>query len=117
MNLPHKIMIFKNGTIKDDLKYEDLCREEHEARIAYNNNQYFFEIDSLSNTMVDFPHYILIAYEYGHLSYDFEILGSFFAKHNVKPTWVNCNYSYGVFDDELGHWTGAVGQVIKIKTS
>ena len=67
--------------------------------------------------MVEFPHYILIAYEYGHLSYDFEILGSFFAKLNVKPTWVNCNYSYGVFDDELGHWTGDVGQVIKIKTS
>ena len=27
------------------------------------------------------------------------------------PNWINCNYTWGWFDDETGQWTGAVGQV------
>ena len=34
----HKIMMFKNGTTKDDLRYKNLCKEEQHIRIAYNND-------------------------------------------------------------------------------
>ena len=49
--------------------------------------------------------------QYGQYSHDYEILKSFFSKFNIKPTWINCNFTFGWFDYEAGHWTGAVGQV------
>ena len=48
------MMIFTNGTTKDDLKYKDLCKEEHHVRIAYNNEGGFFEIDNITKTMVEY---------------------------------------------------------------
>ena len=105
------MMIFKNGTTKDDLQYKDLCKEEHHVRIAYNNAVGWFEIDNITNTMVEYPHWKIMVDDYGMLSDEYEILKTFFSKFNIKPTWINCNYTWGVFDDETGYWTGAVGQV------
>ena len=107
----HKMMIFKNGTIIDDLQYKDLCKEEHHVRIAYNNNGGIFVIDNITNTMVEYPHVWSIIEEDGYISYEFEVLGSFFLKFNIKPTWINCNYTWGLYDNETDSWTGAVGQV------
>ena len=107
------MMIFKNGTSKDNLQYKDLCQEEHEVRIAFNNEENFFEIDNITNTMIEYPKMTengLIS-DYGQHSHEYEILKSLFSKFNVKPTWINCNYTWGWFDDEAGHWTGATGQV------
>ena len=104
-------MIFLNGTTKDNIQYKDLCEEEHHVRIAYNNMGGTFEIGNFTNSMVEYPHYISVIEELGYLPYDFEILGSFFSKFNIIPTWINCNYTWGWFDNEAGHWTGAVGQV------
>ena len=106
------MMIFKNGTTKDNLQYKDLCKEEqYHVRIAYNNRRFKFEIDNKRNTMVEYPYWAPIVMEWTQISHENEILKSFFSKFNIKPTWINCNYTWGVFDDETGHWTGAVGQV------
>ena len=105
------MMIFKNGTTKDNLQYRDLCKEEHEVRIAYNNDIDWFEIDKITNSMVEFPVWKSIIEEYGQISHEYTILKSFFSKFNIKPRWINCNYTWGWFDDEAGHWTGAIGQV------
>ena len=104
-------MIFLNGTIKDNVQYKDLCKELHHIRIAYNNEGKTFEIDNITNSMVEYPHNESVIQELGYISYDFEILGSFLSKFNVIPTWINCNYTWGWFDNETEHWTGAVGQV------
>ena len=48
---------------------------------------------------------------YTYLSYDFEILSIFFLNHNIIANWINCNYSWGIYDYDLGKWTGVVGQV------
>ena len=106
----HKMMIFKNGTAKDDLQYKDLCKEEHEVRIAYNND-INFKIDNITNSMVEFPVWTSIIEEWGQISHEDAIIKSFFSKFNIKPTWINCNYTWGWFDNETEHWTGAVGQV------
>ena len=105
------MIIFKNGTTKDDLQYKDLCKEEYEVRIAYNNEENFFGIDNITNTMIEYPHWSIMTAGISQLSVEYEILKSFFSKFNIKPTWINCNYTWGWFDDETGHWTGAVGQV------
>ena len=107
----HKMMIFKNGTTKDNLQFNDLCNEEHEVRIAYNNEEPYFVIDNITNTMVEYDLPPLMFQDYSEISYEYEILKTFFTKFNVKPTWINCNYTWGWFDDETGQWTGAVGQV------
>ena len=108
----HKMMIFKNGTTKDNLQYKDLCKVEHEVRIAYNNGgRGIFTIDNITNTMVEYPHWWSVIEEAGYISYEFEVLGSFFLKFNIKPTWINCNYTWGLYDNETDSWTGAVGQV------
>ena len=107
----HKMMIFKNGTTKDDLQYKDLCKEVHHVRIAYNNDEAsHFKIDKITNSMVEYPLWKSIIEEWGRISHEHEILKTFISNFNVKPTWINCNYTWGWFDDETGHWT-AVGQV------
>ena len=98
------MLIFKNGTTKDDLIFNDLCKIEHEIRIAYNNEGEIFKIDNITNTMVEYPHWIIMTTGLSQLSDDYEMLKSFFSKFNVKPTWINCNYTWGWFDDETGHW-------------
>ena len=107
----HKMMIFRNGTTKDNLQYKDLCQEEHEVRIAYNNEWPNFEIDHITNSMVEYPHWMSMVGDNGMFSDEYEILKTFFSKFNIKPRWINCNYTWGWFDDEAGHWTGAIGQV------
>ena len=104
-------MIFKNGTTKDDLQYKDLCQEEHEVRIAYNNRRNKFEIDTKTNSMVDFSYGMPIVYEWSQISHEHIMLETFFSKFNIKPTWINCNYTWGLYDNETDSWTGAVGQV------
>ena len=47
----------------------------------------------------------------GHYSYDTEILSKFISNYNILVNWIDCNYTWGWFDDETGKWTGAVGQV------
>ena len=88
-------MIFKNGTTKDNLQFKDLCQEEHEVRIAYNNEVNVFKIDNITNTMVEYPYWTPIVWEWGQISHNHAILKTFFSKFNIKPTWINCNYTWG----------------------
>ena len=108
------MMIFLNGTTKNHLQYKDLCKEEHHVRIAYNNFIETFGIDKITNTMIEYPK---LTKNFGHLhdqgqfSPEYEMLKTFFSKFNIKPTWIYCNQTPGVFNETTGNWTGAVGQV------
>ena len=43
--------------------------------------------------------------------YDWEIIKPFLDHYTLTPTWIDCNRIWGVFDEETGTWTGAVGKV------
>ena len=43
--------------------------------------------------------------------YDWEILSKFFSMYNIEPNWLDCNETFGHYDDEQGGWTGCMGQV------
>ena len=104
-NLPHKLMLDK-----DNIKYKDICQEpQHNATVAHNNHRWFFEVDNDGN-MVEYPVYPVTG-EQSYIPYDYEILKSFFENYHITPTWIDCNYTWGWFDYETGHWTGAVGKV------
>ena len=107
-NLPHKVMITKDGN--SDKKYKYICQKpQHNATIAYNNDPGYFEVDSDGN-LVEFP-VKPVTGEEDYIPYEYEILKPFFEIYNITPTWVDCNFTWGLFDEETGHWTGAVGKV------
>ena len=108
-NVPHKLIIYKNGSVNKE--YKEVCDEpHHHATIAYNNEPNWFEVDKDGNIKGydKLPRIGLFSI----ISPEYDILTSFFENYKIKPSWINCNYTWGLFDEETGHWTGAVGKVI-----
>ena len=89
----------------------DICqKQQHYATIAYNNDPGYFELDN-EGKMVEYPVNPVTGVR-TNIPFDYEILSSFLNIYKITPTWINCNYTWGWFDEETGRWTGAVGQVI-----
>ena len=111
---PHKLMMYNNGSVSNNVKYQNLCEERFVISVAYNSEPNGFEIEN--NSMVDLSKkygYSIVDW-IGTVSYipdDDEILSKFFLNHNILVNWIDCNYTWGWFDYETGKWTGAVGQV------
>ena len=85
-HFPHKLMMYKNGEMNNNVKYQDLCVETFAVSVAYNHNSWYFEIEN--NFMVD------LREKYGYLhgdsvgvytniAEDDEILSKFFKNHNI----------------------------------
>ena len=89
---------------------KEVCGEKkREVRIAYNQyNQYDgrFEVDNVTNTMVEFPVADLPIY-----AYEWERLSSFFQTYNLSPVFYDCNDTWGWLDEDTGLWNGAVAMV------
>ena len=95
-----------NGEVDDGKVWGDLCREKR-VHIAYNNDEYSFLLDDDTGEM------LVTATEpptYDPMT-EREKLGSFFENYDIIPFWINCNYTWGSYDEDLGKWTGAVGKV------
>ena len=63
--------------------------------------------------MVEYPLWLKKG-DRSNIAFNYEILSSFFENYNITPTWINCNYTWGWFDEETGNWTGCLGKVIFI---
>ena len=46
-----------------------------------------------------------------HIAKEWEIQASFFATYNIKPIWINANYTWGTLNYTTGQWSGAVGLI------
>ena len=75
--------------------------------VAYNNDPDIFEV--VNNSMVEQPAFFFEGVT--QISSDFEILEIFLKNKIIK--WINCNFTWGWYDDETERWTGAVGKVKK----
>ena len=64
-----------------------------------------------NNLLVHIPVPVLVHGKYSAMALDWEILSKFFANYNIEPNWLDCNYVTGDYDEELGGWTGCIGQV------
>ena len=75
--------------------------------------RYLFEIENnlMVDTMVKYQMLHGLVTGHNYISQDNEILSIFFKHYDIIVKWINCNYTWGVFHDETGKWTGAVGQV------
>ena len=76
-----KMMIFKNGTTKDDLQYKDLCKEKHHVRNAYNMREMFLKLKTLWLNILFVCPSLKIGDRY-HIIINYAILKSFFSKFN-----------------------------------
>ena len=68
------------------------------------------QIDTATNTVVDTNTRPINGW-YTYISRDFEIVGEFLRQHNIIPTWIDSNFTFGWYDEESGKWTGEIGKV------
>ena len=105
--------MYDDGSVSSKVRYSDICKDRFVANIAY-----VWSEAVVNNSMVEYPPYIMEG-EFPYIPYDYEIIGPFLFNHNIIVNkWIDCNDTYGIFDNETGKWTGAVGQVnIKLQVS
>ena len=106
-NTTHDVLISKEMIYKT---YKEICSgEPKKVNLGYNNDPLYQTVEN--NTLMSAP---LPTYSTGLQSAQspsWEVLSKFFDQHNIEPTWLNCNYSWGWYDEELGEWTGCMGKV------
>ena len=112
---PYKLMMYNDGSVTDNVRYQDLCVERFAVSVAHNNEPTVFEV--VNGTLVDMRekmghlHGNLVG-AYDYISEDDEVLSMFLIKnYNIIINWIDANYTWGWLDDETGMWTGAVGKV------
>ena len=105
----HDVLISKEVSYKS---YKEICSgEPKKVNLGYNYDPDVLEV--VNNSLVHIPR---IEQRYIHglhstMSYDWEVLSKFLSIHKIQPNWVNCNYTWGWFDEDLGGWTGCMGKV------
>ena len=97
-----------NGEVDDSKVWGDLCREKG-VNNAHLNVFNFFLVYDETGEMVRYPSSRMTGFQY--IPRDWEILATFFKNYNIIPVWINCHFNPGVYDEESGKWTGAVGKV------
>ena len=114
-NTTHSVLISKEIGYKS---YKEICSgETKKVNLAYYGNfghadgSDFFKVEN--NSLVHTAKSIetQIHGNEGAMTYDWEVLSKFFSTHNIEPNWLDCDYSSGWYDDELGGWTGCMGKV------
>ena len=111
MSIYHKgLMLLKNATsVNKNLDFDDVCKEKH-VFVAYNNQLHIFEVSNITGEMVEgqVDPTVLAA---GSVAYEWEIQKAFFRYNNIKPHWLNANYTWGTLNETTDQWSGAVGMI------
>ena len=92
-----------NGKV--NMPIQQVCTEQL-VRLAMNQWPGMME--------VDFEEYRFVEYEidFDYL-WDWEIVSTFMESYDLKPKFLDCNYTWGWYDEEIGGWTGAIARVCK----
>ena len=110
LSVPHKrLLLSGNATLNWDLGFEDVCKEKY-VYVAYNHEVGIFEVSNITGKMLETPA-VNPYVQYWPMAYDWEIQKAFFETYNIKPTWLNANYTWGWLDNVTNTWTGAVGMI------
>ena len=103
-NTTHDVLISKEISYKS---YKEICSgEPKKVNMGYNNDPKAMSVEN--NTLVHLPRKNGVNTA---MAWDWEILSKFFSIHNIEPNWLNCNYTWGWYDEDLGGWTGCMGKV------
>ena len=130
MSVSHeRLLLLKNATVNWNLGFDNVCKEKS-VIVAHNNEPNMFEVskrtgpmefempdvkgvlhtlDVSKGEMVRYPVYPALMY--WPLAWEWEIHEAFFKTNNIKPIWLNCNYTWGTLNYTTGQWSGAVGMI------
>ena len=104
----HRVLISKEIEYKS---YKDICSGEKKiVNIGFNNDENYMIVENKTLVM-GIPKQKYIYADWPQLSEDWEVLSTFFSIHNIEPNWLDCGFSWGWYDEELGGWTGCMGKV------
>ena len=105
----HEVMLSKEISVSGH--YKDICRgEPKKVNIGYNNDRNYMWVEN--NTLIPgIPASDDFIGEEPSFANTWEVLLSFFSLHNIEANWLNCHWSWGWYNEELGGWTGCVGKV------
>ena len=110
MSVSHEgVLLLKNATVNRNLGFDDVCKEKH-VYVAYNNEPELFEVSNITGEMVQYPVDQVLKYYYP-VAYEWEIQAAFFEINDIKPLWLNANYTWGTLNHKTGQWDGAVGMI------
>ena len=108
----HNVLISKEISYKS---YKEICSgEPKKVNLGYWGNWAGFKVEN--NSMVHIPLREKSPDQYIHskfsaMPFNWEVLSKFFSMHSIEPNWLHCNFTTGHYDEELGGWTGCMGQV------
>lgn len=113
-NTIHDVLLSKDIPYKS---FKEICSgEPKKVNLGYFGDWGHFKVEN--NSLVHTPRAATprIADEYIHgkrsnMPMDWEVLSKFFSNYNIEPNWLDCNFITGDYDEELGGWTGCIGQV------
>ena len=110
-NTTHEVLISKEITYKS---YKEICSgEPKKVNLGFLGNEGYAGIKVENNTIYQRPRllYENINGREASMSLDWDVLSKFISKYNIEPNWLDCNFTYGAYDEELGGWTGCIGKV------
>ena len=95
--------------------YKEICSGElKKVNLGYNNDWGILKVEN--NILMQYPRAAKFLYgTCSAMSFDWEIFSKFFSIHNIEPNWLDCNYTWGWYDEDLGGWTGCMGKVWRTK--
>ena len=105
----HDVLISKEISYKS---YKEICSgEPKKVNLGYNFLFNNFEVKN--NSLVHVPRKLdnYIHGIFSSMPRQWEVFSMFFSIHNVEPNFLDCNWSWGWYDEELGGWTGCMGKV------
>ena len=106
---PHDVMISKE--IRVPSSYKDICSgEPMKVNIGYNNYMKKYMLVE-NNRLTSTPPQTFIVGKLSWISHTWEVLSKFFSLHNIVPNWLDCHGVAGLYDLDLGGWTGCMGKV------
>ena len=105
------LSLLHDATVRSDIHFYDVCTVAGgKVTIAFELELDNFEVDNETQTIKEFPVGPVDGW-YSQIPWEFEIINPFLDHYSLTPTWIYCEEISGIFDDETGAWTGAVGKV------
>ena len=102
-----KVMISREVKVPS---YKEICGgEKIRVHLGYNDDIGIMEVKD--NKLLQYPAKREPKGALTAMSQDWEVLDEFISLYNIEPIWLNCNYSWGWYDEEQGAWTGCMGKV------
>ena len=106
-NTTHDVLISDKIGFKS---YKSICSgEKKKVNLGYNEELYVLKVEN--NKLIAHPDQLYIFGLAAGMAETWEVFFKFFSTHNIEQNWLDCNYTWGWFDEELGGWTGCMGKV------